>query len=121
MEIKRGDVFLVNFNPARGSEQAGLRPAVVVQNNIGNKYSPTTIVIVVTTAVRRSYPFLVPLKAGEGGLNEDSVANAAQVLTIDKSRLRRKIGDLSPEKMGEVDQALKLSLGLALPPGNLLP
>jgi mRNA interferase MazF len=82
MEVKRGEVFWVDFDPARGSEQAGLRPAVVVQNNVGNKYSPTTIVIVVTTTARKQYPFLVPLEAGEGGLKKDSAANAAQVLTI---------------------------------------
>ncbi|ACA59113.1 transcriptional modulator of MazE/toxin, MazF [Candidatus Desulforudis audaxviator MP104C] len=70
-EIKRGGVFLTDFNPARGSEQAGCRPAVVVQNDVGNKYSPTTIVIVVTTT-HKDYPFMVKLSAGEGGLERDS-------------------------------------------------
>jgi len=63
MEVKRGDVFIVDFDPAQGSEQAGTRPAVVVQNAVGNRYSPTTIVIVVTAAAQKNYPFLVPLKA----------------------------------------------------------
>jgi mRNA interferase MazF len=112
MEVKRGDVFLVNFDPARGSEQAGFRPAVVVQNDVGNRYSPTTIVIAVTTAVHGDYPFLVRLKAGEGGLERDSAANAAQVLTVDKSRLVRKLGSLPPEKMRQLNWALAVSLGL---------
>ncbi|MCS5697329.1 type II toxin-antitoxin system PemK/MazF family toxin [Desulfofundulus thermocisternus] len=112
MEIKRGDVFLVDFNPARGSEQAGFRPAVVVQNNVGNRYSPTVIVAAITTAVSKVYPFLVRLKAGEGGLEKESAVNTAQVLTIDKSRLVKKLGGLPKEKMSEVDRALKISLGL---------
>jgi mRNA interferase MazF len=112
MEVKRGDIFLVNFDPARGSKQAGFRPAVVVQNDVGNRYSPTTIVIVVTTAAQKDYPFLVPLKAGEGGLKKDSAANAAQVLTVDKNRLVRKLGSLPPEKMRQVNRALAVSLGL---------
>ncbi|ACA60324.1 type II toxin-antitoxin system PemK/MazF family toxin [Candidatus Desulforudis audaxviator] len=113
MEIKRGDVFLVNFNPARGSEQAGCRPAVVVQNDVGNKYGPTTIVIAVTTTLK-DYPFLVKLSAGEGGLEKDSTANAAQVLTVDKLRLVRKLGNLTSEKMREINRALAVSLGLTL-------
>ncbi len=112
MEIKRGDVFLVDFNPARGSEQAGYRPAVVVQNDVGNRYSPTVIVIAVTTGVHKDYPFLVKLRAGEGGLEKDSAANAAQVLTIDKSRLVHRLGSLSPEKMHRVNRALAVSLEL---------
>lgn len=113
MEIKRGDMFLVDFNPARGSEQAGYRPAVVVQNDVGNRYSPTVIIVAVTTGVHKDYPFLVKLKAGEGGLEKDSAANAAQVLTVDKSRLVRRLGSLSPEKMHQVNRALAVSLGLA--------
>lgn len=111
MEIKRGDVFLVDFNPARGSEQAGLRPAVVIQNNVGNKYSPTVIVAVISTSAHEGYPFLVPLSAEEGGLKKDSVVNAAQILTIDKSRLIKKLGNLS-EKMDKINKAIKISLSL---------
>ncbi len=111
-EVRRGDIFLVDFNPARGSEQAGYRPAVIVQNNVGNRYGSTVIIVVVTTAVSKIYPFLVSLDAGEGGLERESAVNAAQILTVDKSRLVKKIGALSPEKMDEVNHVLKISLGL---------
>lgn len=113
MEIRRGDVFLVDFNPARGSEQAGCRPAVVVQNDVGNKYGPTTIVIAVTTT-HKDYPFLVKLSAGEGGLERDSAANAAQVLTVDKLRLARKLGSLPSKTMRQINRALAVSLGLTV-------
>lgn len=113
MEIRRGDVFLVDFNPARGSEQAGHRPALVIQNDIGNRYSPTVIVMAITTSIHKGYPFLVKLRAGEGGLEKDSAANAAQVLTVDKSRLVERLGSLSPERMHQVNRALLVSLGLA--------
>lgn len=111
MEIKRGDVVLVDFNPARGSEQTGIRPALVVQNDVGNKHSPTTIVVAITTT-RRKYPFTVNLEEGEGGLGKASTVNASQILTVDKSRFLKKLGTLSPERMKEVDKALKISLGL---------
>ncbi|MEW6425242.1 MAG: type II toxin-antitoxin system PemK/MazF family toxin [Bacillota bacterium] len=111
-EVRRGDVFLVDFNPARGSEQAGYRPAVIVQNDVGNRYSPTVIIAAVTTAGGKTYPFLVRLKAGEGGLERESTVNAAQILTIDKSRLVKKLGSLSAEKISEVNRALKVSLDL---------
>ena len=111
-EIRCGDIFLVDFNPARGSEQAGYRPAVIIQNNVGNRYSPTVIIAVVTTAAGKNYPFLVRLEAGEGGLERESAVNAAQILTVDKSRLVKKLGALSSEKMDEVNQVLKISLDL---------
>ncbi|HAU32012.1 MAG: mRNA interferase [Desulfotomaculum sp. 46_296] len=111
-EVRRGDIFLVDFNPARGSEQAGYRPAVIIQNNVGNKYGSTVIIAVVTTAAIKIYPFLVRLEAGEGGLERESAVNAAQIITVDKSRLVKKIGALSPEKMDEVNRVLKISLDL---------
>jgi len=111
-EVRRGDIFMVDFNPARGSEQAGYRPAVIIQNNVGNRYSSTVIIAVVTTATGKIYPFLVRLEAGEGGLERESAVNAAQILTVDKSRLVKKLGTLSSEKMDEVNQVLKISLDL---------
>lgn len=110
--VRRGDVFLVDFNPARGSEQAGLRPALIVQNDVGNKHSPTTIVAAISAAPEKEYPFLVRIAAGEGGLERDSAVNASQILTIDKARLVRRIGSLSAERMRQVDRAIKISLGL---------
>jgi len=111
-EVRRGDIFMVDFNPARGSEQAGYRPAVIIQNNVGNRYSSTVIIAVVTTAASKIYPFLVRLEAGEGGLERESAVNAAQILTVDKSRLVKKLGALSLEKMYEVNRVLKVSLDL---------
>ncbi|MCL6477843.1 MAG: type II toxin-antitoxin system PemK/MazF family toxin [Peptococcaceae bacterium] len=113
-EIKRGDVFLVDFNPARGSEQAGMRPALIIQNDTGNKYGATTIVAAITTAIQKNYPFLVRLNIGEGGLEKECAVNLAQILTIDKGRLIRKLGNLSGEKMQAVDRAIRISLGLTL-------
>nr|WP_330216591.1 type II toxin-antitoxin system PemK/MazF family toxin [Thermacetogenium phaeum] len=110
--VKRGDVFLVDFNPARGSEQAGFRPALIIQNDVGNRYSPTTIVAAISAAFERTYPFLVRLSAGEGGLERDSMVNASQILTVDKSRLIKKLGSLSAERMQQVDRAVRISLGL---------
>jgi mRNA interferase MazF len=113
MDVKRGSVFLVDFNPARGSEQAGFRPAIVLQNDIGNEMSPTTIVAAIT-ASQKTYPFMVQLDEGEGGLERASAVNLAQILTIDKTRLRKKTGVLSQDRMKDVDIALKRSLALSL-------
>lgn len=112
MNVKRGDVFLVNFNPVRGSEQAGYRPAVVIQNNVGNRHGSTTIIAAITTSVNKIYPFMVRLSIGEGGLDQESAVNLAQILIIDGTRLENKLGCLSDEKMAEVDKAIRLSLGL---------
>lgn len=110
--INRGEIYIVDFSPARGSEQAGLSPALVIQNNTGNKFSPTTIIATITTT-HRSFPFMVNLNAGEGGLPKSSSVNLAQILTIDKSRLTQKLGKLENERMREVNQAIKLSLDLS--------
>src|SRR3990172_8184239 len=103
--IKRGDVWWVDWSPGRGSEQLGIRPAVVLQNDLRNQYSPTTIVSAITTrAPQRQYPFIVPISASESGLPQDSLANLSQIMTVDKSRLDRKVGQLGQQKMGEVDE-----------------
>ena len=112
MDIKRGEIYWVDWNPGRGSEQTGLRPALIIQNDIGNRLSITTIVAALTTAVEKSYPFLVRIAAKESSLPEDSRVNLAAIMTIDKSRLLRKCGQLKPDKMSEVDTAIKASLGL---------
>ncbi len=113
-ECKRGAIYLVNWNPGRGSEQTGKRPALVIQNDIGNRYSPTTIVAACSTAVVKTYPFIVCVKAGESGLDMDSAINLSQIMTVDKTRLEVKLGELPAKKMLEVDQALKNSLGIEL-------
>jgi mRNA interferase MazF len=112
-EVRRGDLWWVDWEPGRGSEQRGRRPALVLQNDIGNKYSPTTIVASVTTRGPRRVPILVSVSAEESGLPRDSFVNLAHIVTIDKDRLLQRCGSLSSERMLEVDSALKISLGIA--------
>jgi len=92
MSIKRGDLFLVNFNPGRGSEQTGYRPAVVIQNNVGNRHGSTTVIAAIatiTTSINKIYPFMAHLHKGEGGLDKEGAVNLAHILTIDKARLEK--------------------------------
>jgi len=107
---RRGEVWLVNWNPARGSEQAGRRPALVIQNDIGNEKAPTTIVAAISSSVK-IFPMNVKIDSTEGGLELPSIVKTSQILTVDKKRLERRLGQLSTEKMEEVNQAIKLSLG----------
>jgi len=108
---KRGEIWTVNFNPGRGSEQKGIRPALIIQNNIGNQYASTTIVSAITGTLKK-YPVTVLLSKGKGGLKENSMVNLAHILTIDKGRLMRKMGYLEEDKIAEVDEAIKISLGV---------
>ena len=111
-QVRRGQVWWVDFSPARGSEQQGMRPALVVQNDVGNEVSPTTIVIAMTGNVRRVYPFTVLIPATLSGLPRDSLANAAQILTVDKTHLRDRVGHLPDSTLSEIDRALAVSLGM---------
>ena len=108
---KRGEVWMVNFNAGRGSEQKGIRPALIIQNDIGNQYAATTIVAAITSTIKR-YPVTVVIPRGKGGLKEESMINLAQILTIDKKRLMRKMGQIEEEKIVEVGEAIKISLGV---------
>ena len=108
---KRGEVWLVNWNPARGSEQAGRRPALVIQNDIGNEKSPTTIVAAISSSVK-VYPMNVQINPPEGGLDRTSIIKTSQILTISKERLEKRLGQLSGDSLNEVDRAIKLSLAL---------
>ena len=110
--VRRGDLFWVDWNPGRGSEQVGVRPALVVQNDVGNEHGSTTIVAAVTTRTGRAYPFQVGVTAAESGLPRDSSVMLNQLQTIDKARLREWVGQVGPARMAEVDRALHLSLGL---------
>ncbi|MBN1139392.1 MAG: type II toxin-antitoxin system PemK/MazF family toxin [Anaerolineae bacterium] len=125
MPVKRGEIYWVEFDPVKGSEQGGLRPALIVQNDIGNQYSNTTVVAAITRTIpARPYPFVVIVESSESGLPERSVVNCSQIATIQQtgqeSRLRpprgessvRPIGRLTSEKMNEVDNALKFNLAL---------
>ncbi len=125
MNVRRGEIYWVAFDPVKGSEQGGLRPALVIQNDVGNRFSPTTVVAAITRTVPpKPYPFIVIVEPGESGLRVTSAINCSQVATIQhsgpQSRLRplpgesdvRPIGRLSEAKMREVSQALQFNLGL---------
>jgi mRNA interferase MazF len=101
---RRGEVWQVNFNPARGSEQGGLRPALVIQNDTGNQFAATPIVAAITRTLK-AYPVTVLLKRGEGGLAAPSMVNLAQILAVDKTRLERRLGTLPGERLEAVDAA----------------
>lgn len=114
MSIKRGDIYYVDLDPVKGSEQSGRRPVIVIQNDIGNAFSPTVIIAPLTTKrFSREYPTNVDLSKGAAGLREDSTVLLSQIRTIDKKRLGKKIGSLEPELMKRVDEAIKVSLALA--------
>jgi len=112
MAVRRGEIYWVDWNPGRGSEQVGKRPALVIQNDTGNQFSTTTIVAAVSTAPVKPYPFVVRITAAEGGLPRDSTVNLAVILTVALTRLVDKCGELSVQKMLEVDEAIKMSLAL---------
>ncbi|RLC15886.1 MAG: PemK family transcriptional regulator [Deltaproteobacteria bacterium] len=107
----RGEVWIVNWNPSRGSEQAGRRPALVIQNNIGNEKAATTIVAAISSSIR-IYPMNVKLDPPEGGLERISIVKTSQLLTVSKKRLEKKLGRVSAQKMVEINRAIKLSLEL---------
>ena len=108
---RRGEVWLVNWNPARGGEQAGKRPALIVQNDIGNEHASTTIVAALSTTVRL-YPMNVQVDPPQGGLTKTSMVKTSQLLTVTKERLEKRLGTVDQKKMEEVDRALRLSLAL---------
>nr|WP_326520560.1 type II toxin-antitoxin system PemK/MazF family toxin [Ligilactobacillus hohenheimensis] len=111
--VKRGDVFFANLSPVVGSEQGGSRPVLVIQNNIGNKYSPTVIVAAITSRITKPRMVThVALEAKKTGLERDSVVLLEQIRTIDKQRLTDRVTHLDSQMMHDVDEALKVSVGL---------
>ena len=113
MIVKRGDIFYADLSPVIGSEQGGVRPVLIVQNDVGNKYSPTVIVAAITSQINKAkLPTHLEISATEYGLSKDSVVLLEQVRTIDKKRLREKLGHLDEEMMHRVDEALSISFGL---------
>ena len=111
--VKRGEIYWADFEPHRGVEQGGRRPALVVQNDRGNQFAAYTTVVAVSSAPRSTaYPFTVQLDDGEGDLPIRSFVNCSQLLTIDKSRLGDYIGSLSTERMVEVNSGLRYHLEL---------
>lgn len=111
--VKRGDIYCADLDPVVGSEQGGIRPVLVIQNNRGNRFSPTVIVAAITSRQHKAaLPTHVPLAAGEAGLTRASVVLAEQMRTLDGRRLRRKLGTLDAERMREVDGAIRASLAI---------
>ena len=114
MIVKKGDLFFADLSPVIGSEQGGVRPVLVVQNDVGNKYSPTIIVAAVTSQTGKAkLPTHVQLEASQGGLSKNSVVLLEQLRTIDKQRLKERIGSLNEKQIPDVEKALSVSLGIA--------
>lgn len=112
MVIKRGDIFYADLGPVVGSEQDGIRPVLIIQNDLGNKYSPTVIAVAITTKMKPKLPTHIPISKGKFGLSKDSIILIEQVRTLDKSRLKEKIGSLDNETLNKVKTALKISLNI---------
>lgn len=113
MTVKRGDIYYADLSPVIGSEQGGVRPVIIIQNDIGNKYSPTVIVSAITSQINKAkLPTHVEISSEDYGLNKDSVVLLEQIRTLDKKRLKEKIGHMSDEDMKKVDDALAISIGL---------
>ena len=108
--MKRGDIYYADLSPVVGSEQGGIRPVLVIQNDIGNKYSPTVIAAAITSQINKAkMPTHIELAAKDYGLNKDSVILLEQIRTIDKRRLREKIGRIDDGLMASVNNALSIS------------
>ena len=113
VEIKRGDVFYADLSPVVGSEQGGMRPVLIIQNNIGNHYSPTVIVAAITARISKpKMPTHVASSADKTRIEKDSVILLEQIRTIDKQRLHDRVDHLSDKFMKRVDESLKLSIGV---------
>jgi len=111
--VKRGDIYYADLSPVVGSEQGGMRPVLIVQNDTGNKHSPTVIAAAITSQLGKAkLPTHIELSAQSVGLSRDSVILLEQIRTIDKSRLREKMGRLDEDTMTKVDNAIAVSFGL---------
>ena len=119
MSIKRGEIYYADLSPVVGSEQGGIRPVLIVQNDMGNRYSPTVIAAAITSQRDKAkLPTHIELNAHSCGLSKNSVVLLEQVRTLDKRRLKEKMGELPPEAMHSVDSALSISFGLGPRPGH---
>ncbi|MBQ9355608.1 MAG: type II toxin-antitoxin system PemK/MazF family toxin [Clostridia bacterium] len=113
MNIKRGEIYYADLSPVVGSEQGGVRPVLIVQNDVGNKYSPTVIAAAITSQqYKTNLPTHIKVDADGCGLQKDSIVLLEQMRTIDKTRLREKMGSLDQGSMNMVDKAISVSLGL---------
>ena len=113
MTVKRGDIYYADLSPVVGSEQGGIRPVLIVQNDVGNRYSPTVIAAAITSQKEKSkLPTHIEIYSHDCGLSRDSVVLLEQIRTIDKKRLKEKMGRLDDSSMGQVNHALSVSFGL---------
>ncbi len=119
MNIKRGDIFYADLSPVVGSEQGGLRPVLIVQNDVGNRYSPTVIAAAITSKLNKAkLPTHIDVSGSDTGLAKDSVILLEQIRTLDKQRLREKMGHLDEGTMTSVNSALGVSFGLSARDGS---
>lgn len=119
MTVHRGDIYYADLSPVVGSEQGGVRPVLIVQNDVGNKYSPTVIAAAITSQTGKTrLPTHINLHADSCGLSKDSVVLLEQIRTLDKRRLKERMGALDPPSMQRINQALSISFGLGEPRGN---
>lgn len=113
MTVKRGEIYYADLSPVVGSEQGGVRPVLIVQNDVGNKYSPTVIAAAITSQKDKTkLPTHISINATQCGLSKDSIVLLEQVRTIDKRRLRKKMGELNYNEMHNIDNAISVSFGL---------
>ncbi len=113
MSIKRGDIYYADLSPVVGSEQGGIRPVLIVQNDVGNRYSPTVIAAAITSRQEKAkLPTHIPIVADNCGLSKDSVVLLEQIRTIDKQRLKEKMGAVDESSMNRVNNAISISFGL---------
>lgn len=113
MNIKRGEIYYADLSPVVGSEQGGMRPVLIVQNDVGNRYSPTVIAAAITSQREKSkLPTHIELESRSCGLSKDSIVLLEQIRTIDKKRLKERMGRIDDNSMGMIDRALTISFGL---------
>ena len=113
MNIKRGDIYYADLSPDVGSEQGGVRPVLIVQNNMGNKYSPTVIAAAITSQQSKAnIPTHITIESDSSGLSKNSVVLLEKVRTIDKQRLKEKMGSIGQSTMNRIDEAISISMGL---------
>lgn len=118
-QIRRGDIYYADLSPVVGSEQGGLRPVLIIQNDVGNKYSPTVIAAAITSRMSKTrLPTHIDIYAERAGLARDSVILLEQIRTLDKRRLRERMGHLDDEMMDRVNNAIAVSFGIIIPPAE---
>lgn len=118
-QIRRGDIYYADLSPVVGSEQGGLRPVLIIQNDVGNKYSPTVIAAAITSRMSKTrLPTHIDIYAERAGLARDSVILLEQIRTLDKRRLRERMGHLDDEMMDRVNNAIAVSFGIMTPPAG---